>query len=171
MPINRVVEKNGKGHEVPVNGGSRVIRHFRSSSVPTPLAVENVVHSSPSPPIKPALPYVAQTNDESAGWGGLSSPRKQPPPKPKRDPNTRLSASYEAVSAGLVMAAKESPTPEGYGSPAGSPPKSQLSPTDPAGTLPFLRKIRSVGCFYAPVLLPYVLPLFFLSLVQAPSPQ
>lgn len=128
-----MVEKNGKVNEGPASGGSRVIRHFRSSSVPIPLAMENMVHSSASPPIKPALQQVAYTNEDGAGGGGLSSPRKQPPPKPKRDPNTRLSASYEAVSAGLTMAAKESFTPEGYGSPAGSPPKSQLSPTDPAG--------------------------------------
>ncbi|XP_049450577.1 unconventional myosin-XVI isoform X3 [Epinephelus fuscoguttatus] len=132
QPVRRVVEKSGKVYEGSVNGGSRVIRHFRSSSVPIPLAMENMVHSSASPSIKPALQQVAHTNEDVAGGGGLSSPRKQPPPKPKRDPNTRLSASYEAVSAGLAMAVKESPTPEGYGSPAGSPPKSQLSPTDPA---------------------------------------
>ncbi|XP_036966394.1 unconventional myosin-XVI isoform X2 [Acanthopagrus latus] len=132
QPARRVLEKSGKVYEGSVNGGSRVIRHFRSSSVPIPLAMENMVHSSASPSIKPALQQVAYTNEDGAGGGGLSSPRKQPPPKPKRDPNTRLSASYEAVSAGLTMAAKESPTPEGYGSPAGSPPKSQLSPTDPA---------------------------------------
>lgn len=137
-PIFRVLEKSGKVYEGPVNVGSRVIRHFRSSSVPTPLALENMVHSSASPSIKPALQQIAHTNEDGASGGGLSSPRKQPPPKPKRDPNTRLSASYEAVSAGLMMAAKESPTPEGYGSPAGSPPKSQLSPTDPTGISPRL---------------------------------
>ncbi|XP_029348757.1 unconventional myosin-XVI isoform X2 [Echeneis naucrates] len=131
QPVRRVVDKSGKVHEGCVNGG-RVFRHFRSSSVPIPLAMENMVHSSASPPLKPALQQVAHTSEDGACGGGLSSPRKQPPPKPKRDPNTRLSASYEAVSAGLTMSAKESPTPEGYGSPAGSPPKSQLSPTDPA---------------------------------------
>ncbi|XP_053732780.1 unconventional myosin-XVI isoform X1 [Synchiropus splendidus] len=123
-PARRLVEKNVKVHD----GGCRVIRHFRSSSVPTPLVMESLTHCSGSPPLKPSLPQVA--NDGTA----LSSPRKQPPPKPKRDPNTRLSASYEAVSAGLVMTAKEIPTPEGNGSPAGSPPKSQLSPTDPSGS-------------------------------------
>ncbi|KAM9347628.1 unconventional myosin-XVI [Symphorus nematophorus] len=132
QPVRRVLEKSGKVYEGPGNGSSRVIRHFRSSSVPIPLAMESMVHSTASPSIKPALQQVAYTNEDATGGGGLSSPRKQPPPKPKRDPNTRLSASYEAVSAGLTMAAKESPTPEGYGSPAGSPPKSQLSPTDPA---------------------------------------
>lgn len=128
----RGVEKTGKVFEGPVNVNGRVIRHFRSSSVPTPLAMENLVLSS-SPPIKTALQQISHTNEEVVAVGSLSSPRKQPPPKPKRDPNTRLSASYETVSASLTMAAKESPTPEGCGSPSGSPPKSQLSPTDPAG--------------------------------------
>lgn len=94
--------------------------------------MENLVLSS-SPPIKPTLPQISHPTEDAIAGGSLSSPRKQPPPKPKRDPNTRLSASYETVSAGLTMAAKESPTPEGSGSPSGSPPKSQLSPTDPAG--------------------------------------
>lgn len=128
-----MVEKSGKVHEGHVNGGSRIIRHFRSSSVPIPLAVDNMVHFSASPPVKPALQQAAQNNEDGAGNGSLSSPRKQPPPKPKRDPNTRLSASYEAVSSGLTMAPKESCTPEGSSSPAESPPKSQLSPSDPAG--------------------------------------
>ncbi|XP_068602409.1 unconventional myosin-XVI [Brachionichthys hirsutus] len=132
QPVKRVLEKSGKVYEGHVNRGSRAVRHFRSSSVPTPLVMDNVVHSSASPSVKPALQQIVHTNEDGPSVGGLSSPRKQPPPKPKRDPNTRLSASYEAVSAGLTMAAKESPTLEGHGSPAGSPPKSQLSPTDPA---------------------------------------
>uniref|UniRef100_A0A8C6TMZ3 Myosin XVI n=1 Tax=Neogobius melanostomus TaxID=47308 RepID=A0A8C6TMZ3_9GOBI len=93
----------GNAPEGSANGGARVIRHFRSSSVPIPLAMET--H-------KPSLQQVVHNSEEGAGGAGLSSPRKQPPPKPKRDPNTRLSASYEAVSAGLTMAAKESHTPE-----------------------------------------------------------
>ncbi|KAM4561355.1 unconventional myosin-XVI isoform 2-T3 [Fundulus diaphanus] len=131
QPVRRMVEKSGKVHEGHINGGSRIIRHFRSSSVPIPLAVDSVVHFSTSPPIKPALQQAALNSEDGAGNGSLSSPRKQPPPKPKRDPNTRLSASYEAVSAGLTMAPKESGTLEGSSSPAGSPPKSQLSPSDP----------------------------------------
>ncbi|KAF6724818.1 Unconventional myosin-XVI [Oryzias melastigma] len=136
QPVRRMVEKSGKIHEGHTNTGGRLIRHFRSSSVPTPLALDNMVHFSASPPIKPALQQVAQSSDDGAANINLSSPRKQPPPKPKRDPNTRLSASYEAVSAGLTLAAKESSTPEGYASPSGSPPKSQLSPTDPAASKP-----------------------------------
>ncbi|XP_055727691.1 unconventional myosin-XVI isoform X1 [Salvelinus fontinalis] len=127
----RVVEKSRRNQDGSVSGGSRTIRHFRSSSVPIPLAMENLVHSSPGPSIKKALQQVAYNNEDGGGGGGLASPRKQPPPKPKRDPNTRLSASYEAVSAGLTLGpSRESPTPESCGSPAGSPPKTQLSPTD-----------------------------------------
>uniref|UniRef100_A0A087Y002 Myosin XVI n=1 Tax=Poecilia formosa TaxID=48698 RepID=A0A087Y002_POEFO len=103
---NGMVEKSGKVHEGHVNGGSRISRHFRSSSVPIPLAVDSMVHFSASPPVKPALQQAAQNSEDGAGNGSLSSPRKQPPPKPKRDPNTRLSASYEAVSSGLTMAPK-----------------------------------------------------------------
>lgn len=131
--VFRVLEKTGKAYEGSLSLGRRGIRHFRSSSVPTPLAMENLLHLTANAAIKPALQQVAHTAEDGASTGDLSSPRKQPPPKPKRDPNTRLSASYEVVSAGLTLAAKESPTPEGYSSPAGSPPKSQLSPTDPAG--------------------------------------
>ncbi|XP_077583589.1 unconventional myosin-XVI isoform X1 [Stigmatopora nigra] len=129
QPTKRIIEKVGKVHEVYLNGGIRAIRHFRSSSVPLPLSVEKT-------PLKPTPPQGTHTNVENGTSCAAFSPRKQPPPKPKRDPNTRLSASYDVVSAGLVMAVKESPTPEGYASPAGSPPKSQLSPTDPAGSKP-----------------------------------
>ncbi|XP_023408960.2 unconventional myosin-XVI [Loxodonta africana] len=79
-------------------------RHFHSSSVPVPIAVDNLVQSlAGSSTRSPSLHSVFSMDDSS----GLPSPRKQPPPKPKRDPNTRLSASYEAVSACLSAAAKE----------------------------------------------------------------
>lgn len=133
MCLVRILEKSVKGYDGSLTFGGRGVRHFRSSSVPTPLAMESLLHFTANASIKPALQQSAHTVEDGAGSAALSSPRKQPPPKPKRDPNTRLSASYEVVSAGLTLAAKESPTPEGFGSPAGSPPKSQLSPTDPAG--------------------------------------
>ncbi|XP_077014773.1 unconventional myosin-XVI isoform X2 [Tamandua tetradactyla] len=79
-------------------------RHFHSSSVPVPVAVDSLVQSlAGSSTRSPSLHSVFSMDDS----GGLPSPRKQPPPKPKRDPNTRLSASYEAVSACLSAAAKE----------------------------------------------------------------
>lgn len=126
--LPRPVEKSGRVNDSVGRAGSRPIRHFRSSSVPTPLVIDNLVHSSIGPSIKPTFQPVSHSCEEG-GSGGLSSPRKQPPPKPKRDPNTRLSASYEAVSAGLSIAPKDSPA-EGQVSPSGSPPKTQLSPTD-----------------------------------------
>ncbi|KAM6178583.1 unconventional myosin-XVI [Rhynchocyon petersi] len=79
-------------------------RHFHSSSVPVPIAVDSLVQSLAGSSIRsPSLHSVLSMDDS----GGLPSPRKQPPPKPKRDPNTRLSASYEAVSACLSAATKE----------------------------------------------------------------
>ncbi|XP_046903631.1 LOW QUALITY PROTEIN: unconventional myosin-XVI [Hypomesus transpacificus] len=126
-PAKRVAEKTARANE-----GSRTIRHFRSSSVPIPLTMESLVYPSASPSIKPALAQAGHTTEDGGTGGTLSSPRKQPPPKPKRDPNTRLSASYEAVSAGLTLGPRESPTPEGCASPSASPPKNQLSPTDPS---------------------------------------
>ncbi|XP_051567236.1 unconventional myosin-XVI-like [Myxocyprinus asiaticus] len=125
----RIVEKSGRVNDVAGRGGNRPIRHFRSSSVPLPLVMDSLVHSSIGTSIKAALQPTPHTTEEGSG-GSLSSLRKQPPPKPKRDPNTRLSASYEAVSAGLSIATKESPA-EGQASPSGSPPKPQLSPSDP----------------------------------------
>ncbi|KAJ0070323.1 hypothetical protein NL108_007665, partial [Boleophthalmus pectinirostris] len=121
--------------EGSINGGTRVIRHFRSSSVPIPLAME--IHSS-SPPIKPALQQVVHPTEDVAGSTGLSSPRKQPPPKPKRDPNTRLSASYEAVKNTLhcnlnpfyvLLAAKPRPHSDDYTTMRKvPPPKPKRSP-------------------------------------------
>ncbi|XP_028846697.1 unconventional myosin-XVI isoform X2 [Denticeps clupeoides] len=124
----RSVEKSGRANEMVAG---RVQRHLRSSSVPTPLAMDNLVHS-PNSSIKAALQTVGHTAVEEAIPGGivLPSPRKQPPPKPRRDPNTRLSASYEAVSAGLSITPKDSPAEGSQTSPSGSPPKQQLSPSD-----------------------------------------
>uniref|UniRef100_A0A8C2Q127 Myosin XVI n=1 Tax=Cyprinus carpio TaxID=7962 RepID=A0A8C2Q127_CYPCA len=98
----------GERPEPVGRGGNRPIRHFRSSSVPLPLVMDSLVHSSIGTSIKAALQPAPYSTEEGNG-GSLSSPRKQPPPKPKRDPNTRLSASYEAVSAGLSIAPKDSP--------------------------------------------------------------
>uniref|UniRef100_A0A8C2J6C9 Myosin XVI n=1 Tax=Cyprinus carpio TaxID=7962 RepID=A0A8C2J6C9_CYPCA len=100
-PLGERPEPVGKEEDSP-------LRHFRSSSVPLPLVMDSLVHSSIGTLIKAALQPAPHSTEEGNG-GSLSSPRKQPPPKPKRDPNTRLSASYEAVSAGLSIAPKDSP--------------------------------------------------------------
>ncbi|XP_062389635.1 unconventional myosin-XVI [Sardina pilchardus] len=123
QPLGERPEPVGKEEDSPkrpVEKCGRAHRHFRSSSVPLPLQVDNLVHSAGAgSSAKPAAlqPVVGHGNEDGGGGGGgngggvggASSPRKQPPPKPKRDPNTRLSASYEAVSAGLSIAPKDSP--------------------------------------------------------------
>uniref|UniRef100_H3B0H2 Neuronal tyrosine-phosphorylated phosphoinositide-3-kinase adaptor 2 n=1 Tax=Latimeria chalumnae TaxID=7897 RepID=H3B0H2_LATCH len=85
-------------------GDCQMPRHFHSSSMPVPMAVDSLVQSVTGSSIKsPSLHSVFSMDDTNC----LPSPRKQPPPKPKRDPNTRLSASYEAVSACLSAASKD----------------------------------------------------------------
>lgn len=76
-------------------------RHFHPSSMSVCMAVDGLGQCLAGPSIwSPSLHSVFSMDDNSS----LPSPRKQPPPKPKRDPNTRLSASYEAVSACLSAA-------------------------------------------------------------------
>ncbi|XP_075446830.1 unconventional myosin-XVI isoform X2 [Ascaphus truei] len=77
---------------------------FHSGSVPVPMNVGNVVHSVESSSIKSLSLHSVLSIDDSSN---LQSPRKQPPPKPKRNPTTRLSASYEVVSACLLAASKD----------------------------------------------------------------
>ncbi|MGH0127285.1 UNVERIFIED_CONTAM: hypothetical protein FKN15_068513 [Acipenser sinensis] len=102
----RAVDKGGKINEGSF-GGCRTLKHYHCSSIPIPLAVDNLVHSAAATSIiSPSLQSVFSMEDSNF----LPSPRKQPPPKPKRDPNTRLSASYEAVSACLTAASKETPS-------------------------------------------------------------
>ncbi|EHH58705.1 Unconventional myosin-16 [Macaca fascicularis] len=76
-------------------------RHFHPSSMSVCMTVDGLGQCLAGPSIwSPSLHSVFSMDDNSS----LPSPRKQPPPKPKRDPNTRLSASYEAVSACLSAA-------------------------------------------------------------------
>ncbi|EMP39476.1 Myosin-XVI [Chelonia mydas] len=99
----RAEDRGGKVSEDSF-AGCRMPKHFHSSSVPVPMAVDVLVHSVAGSSIRsPSLHSVFSMDDSN----NLPSPRKQPPPKPKRDPNTRLSASYEAVSACLSAASKE----------------------------------------------------------------
>lgn len=117
--------------------------------------MDSLVHSSIGASIKAALQPGPHSTDEGNG-GSLSSPRKQPPPKPKRDPNTRLSASYEAVSAGLSIAPKDSPA-EGQASPSGSPPNTQLSPSDRMYKYPLKQALQGQKCVETSTSINYVL--------------
>ncbi|KAM6180423.1 unconventional myosin-XVI [Erethizon dorsatum] len=78
--------------------------HMHSISVPVPVAVDSLAQALAGPSIQSPSLHPAFSMEDS---NGLPSPRKQPPPKPKRDPNTRLSASYEAMSACLSAVAKD----------------------------------------------------------------
>ncbi|XP_006639319.2 unconventional myosin-XVI isoform X1 [Lepisosteus oculatus] len=101
--MRRAGDKYGKVNEGS-SGGCRTPKHFHYTSVPVPMVMDDLVHSTTGSSIKsPSLQSVFSMDDCSC----LPSPRKQPPPKPKRDPNTRLSASYEAVSACLSAASQE----------------------------------------------------------------
>ncbi|DAA23683.1 TPA: myosin XVI [Bos taurus] len=80
-------------------------RRLHCSSISVPAAVDGLTQSLAGPPSRPPSLHSVFSLDDGSG---LPSPRKQPPPKPKRDPATRLSASYEAVSACLWAAARDS---------------------------------------------------------------
>ncbi|XP_039082589.1 unconventional myosin-XVI [Hyaena hyaena] len=79
-------------------------RHFPYASIRVPMAVDGLLQSLAGPSTRSPSLHLVSSLEESSG---LPSPRKQPPPKPKRDPTTRLSASYEAVSACLWAATRE----------------------------------------------------------------
>ncbi|KAG8517002.1 Unconventional myosin-XVI [Galemys pyrenaicus] len=101
----------GQGAKRPEDKGG--LRPFHASCAPAPLAVDSLVQGLAGPYGRsPSLHSVFSLDDS----GGLPSPRKQPPPKPKRDPATRLSASYEAVSACLWAAVRD-PAGEGLSRP------------------------------------------------------
>ncbi|XP_075056101.1 unconventional myosin-XVI [Mixophyes fleayi] len=76
---------------------------FHSDSVVVPLSAGSLVQSVAGASVRSLSLHTVLSLDDS---GNLQSPRKQPPPKPKRNPTTRLSVSYEAVSACLIAAAK-----------------------------------------------------------------
>lgn len=99
----RTDDKGGTASE-DSSVGSRMPEHSHSSSVPVPLAVDGLIQSVAQSSFRSLSLHSVLSMDDSTS---LPSPRKQPPPKPKRDPNTRLSASYEAVSACLSAPSKE----------------------------------------------------------------
>ncbi|XP_055965934.1 unconventional myosin-XVI [Sorex fumeus] len=85
----------------PEEGGRRA----EDKGAPRALvAVDSLLQALATPSCRSPSLHSVFSLDDSAG---LPSPRRQPPPKPKRDPSTRLSASYEAVSA-CLWAARES---------------------------------------------------------------
>nr|XP_016847585.1 PREDICTED: neuronal tyrosine-phosphorylated phosphoinositide-3-kinase adapter 2 isoform X2 [Anolis carolinensis] len=87
------------GEVVRGNEGSYVSKHFRMGFMTMPAPQDRLPHpcSSGFTVRSQSLHSVGGTDDESSGCS-----RKQPPPKPKRDPNTKLSTSSETVNAGTT---------------------------------------------------------------------
>ncbi|XP_015267717.1 PREDICTED: neuronal tyrosine-phosphorylated phosphoinositide-3-kinase adapter 2, partial [Gekko japonicus] len=88
------------GEVVRGNEGGYVGKHFRMGFMTMPAPQDRLPHpcSSGFTVRSQSLHSVGGTDDES----GSSCSRKQPPPKPKRDPNTKLSTSSETVNAGTT---------------------------------------------------------------------
>ncbi|KAM4699021.1 unconventional myosin-XVI [Discoglossus pictus] len=84
--------------------GCRSPKLFHSGSVPVPISTGGFSRSLDASSIRSLSLHSVLSMDDSCN---LQSPRKQPPPKPKRNPTTRLSASYEAVSACLLAVSKD----------------------------------------------------------------
>uniref|UniRef100_A0A8D0HCV9 Neuronal tyrosine-phosphorylated phosphoinositide-3-kinase adaptor 2 n=1 Tax=Sphenodon punctatus TaxID=8508 RepID=A0A8D0HCV9_SPHPU len=87
------------GDVVRGNEGNYVGKHFRMGFMTMPAPQDRMPHpcSSGFSVRSQSLHSVGGTDDESS-----SCSRKQPPPKPKRDPNTKLSTSSETVNAGTT---------------------------------------------------------------------
>ncbi|XP_042317016.1 neuronal tyrosine-phosphorylated phosphoinositide-3-kinase adapter 2 isoform X2 [Sceloporus undulatus] len=87
------------GEVVRGNEGNYVGKHFRMGFMTMPAPQDRLPHpcSSGFSVRSQSLHSVGGTDDENS-----SCSRKQPPPKPKRDPNTKLSTSSETVNAGTT---------------------------------------------------------------------
>lgn len=88
------------------NEGSYIGKHFRMGFMTMPAPQDRLPHpcSSGFTVRSQSLHSVGGTDDESS-----SCSRKQPPPKPKRDPSTKLSTSSETVNAGTTSKSAKLP--------------------------------------------------------------
>ncbi|XP_074048642.1 neuronal tyrosine-phosphorylated phosphoinositide-3-kinase adapter 2 [Macrotis lagotis] len=88
--IKRIGGEVGRGHE-----GSYVGKHFRMGFMTMPAPQDRLPHpcSSGFSVRSQSLHSVGGTDDDSS-----CGSRRQPPPKPKRDPSTKLSTSSETVN-------------------------------------------------------------------------
>ncbi|XP_016123522.1 neuronal tyrosine-phosphorylated phosphoinositide-3-kinase adapter 2-like [Sinocyclocheilus grahami] len=79
-------------------GGGYAGKHFRMGFMTMPAPQDRV-----PPPCGPGFTVRSQSLHSVGGGEDEGSPtsRKQPPPKPRRDPNTKLSISSETVNTGL----------------------------------------------------------------------
>ncbi|KAM6178538.1 neuronal tyrosine-phosphorylated phosphoinositide-3-kinase adapter 2 [Rhynchocyon petersi] len=100
--IKRIGGDVGRGHE-----GGYVGKHFRMGFMTMPAPQDRLPHpcSSGFSVRSQSLHSVGGTDDDSS-----CGSRRQPPPKPKRDPSTKLSTSSETVNS--TAACKSGKPPE-----------------------------------------------------------
>lgn len=74
-------------------------KHLRMGSMSMPAPAEHMSPHQHQPPCNTGFAVRSQSLHSVGGGEEEGSPtsRKQPPPKPRRDPNTKLSISSEAV--------------------------------------------------------------------------
>ncbi|KAG8580948.1 hypothetical protein GDO81_007485 [Engystomops pustulosus] len=129
--IKRIGGEVARGNE-----GNYVNKHFRMGFMTMPAPQDRLPHpcSSGFAVRSQSLHSVGGADDDSSGCS-----RKQPPPKPKRDPNTKLSISSETVNSGTLgkspkftdrtdAAAKQRPHSDEYTKKI-PPPKPKRNPT------------------------------------------
>ncbi|XP_044148225.1 neuronal tyrosine-phosphorylated phosphoinositide-3-kinase adapter 2 [Bufo gargarizans] len=129
--IKRIGGEVARGNE-----GNYVNKHFRMGFMTMPAPQDRLPHpcSSGFAVRSQSLHSVGGADDDSSGCS-----RKQPPPKPKRDPNTKLSISSETVNSGTLgkspkftdrtdVAAKQRPHSDEYTKKI-PPPKPKRNPT------------------------------------------
>ncbi|KAG5833277.1 hypothetical protein ANANG_G00274220 [Anguilla anguilla] len=130
-PLSRASESSGRAQD-GVAGGGRLIRHYRSSSGPLPLALENLVQSAAASSIKTASREPARRGEgrrrqqqpaiatETAPPKTQEGPQHQaerlvrgrqclPGPGPQRDPRGR---AFQASAAQRRLHRQEGPAPE-----------------------------------------------------------
>ncbi|XP_024837474.1 neuronal tyrosine-phosphorylated phosphoinositide-3-kinase adapter 2 isoform X2 [Bos taurus] len=102
MYLSSIGGEVGRGHE-----GTYVGKHFRMGFMTMPAPQDRLPHpcSSGFSVRSQSLHSVGGTDDDSS-----CGSRRQPPPKPKRDPSTKLSTSSETVNS--TAASKSGKGPE-----------------------------------------------------------
>ncbi|KAM8953431.1 neuronal tyrosine-phosphorylated phosphoinositide-3-kinase adapter 2 [Pelodytes ibericus] len=129
-----VIKRIG-GEVVRGTEGSYINKHFRMGFMTMPAPQDRLPHpcSSGFSVRSQSLHSVGGMDDDCSGCS-----RKQPPPKPKRDPNTKLSISSETVNSGTLgkspkftdrsdVAAKQRPHSDEYTKKI-PPPKPKRNP-------------------------------------------
>uniref|UniRef100_A0A673MNY3 Neuronal tyrosine-phosphorylated phosphoinositide-3-kinase adapter 2-like n=1 Tax=Sinocyclocheilus rhinocerous TaxID=307959 RepID=A0A673MNY3_9TELE len=138
-------------------------KHLRMGSMSMPAPVEHMSPHQHQPPCNPGFTVRSQSLHSVEGGEEEGSPtsRKQPPPKPRRDPSTKLSISSEAVdlsptgskgTQGCIEDCRKVP-----------PPKPKRNPNTQLSTSFDESYIHNHGSKGSPTML-------FSSDVQAPSP-